>query len=63
MFFFVTKEKNLGGVNSQFRGLFGNFSLSVCLSVCLPKFSESADARDVGLITLYGLITVLINDE
>ena len=24
----------------------------VCLSVCLPDFSESADARDLGLMTL-----------
>ena len=37
------------GVNSHFKCLFEK--KIVCLSVCLPFF-ESADARDLGLMTL-----------
>ena len=43
-------EKKLGVVNSHFRCLFEK--KNVCLSVCLTFF-ESADAGDLGLITLF----------
>ena len=44
-------EKKLCGVNSYFKGLLKKI---VCLSVCLTFF-ESADARDLGLMTLFVL--------
>ena len=45
-------EKKLCGVNSYFKGLLKKI---VCLSVCLTFF-ESADARDLGLMTLFFLL-------
>ena len=44
-------EKILKAVNSHFKCLFEK-KMFVCLSVCLTFF-ESADARDLGLITLF----------
>ena len=44
-------EKKLGGVNSCFKCCF-EIKLFVCLSACLTFF-ESADARDLGLMTLF----------
>ena len=45
-------EKYLGEVNSYFKCL---LQKKGCLSVCLPDFFESADARDLGRMTLLGL--------
>ena len=45
-------EKYLGEVNSYFKCLLQKKS---CLSVYLPDFFESADARDLGLMTLFFL--------
>ena len=47
-------EKKLGAVNSCFKCL---EKKTICLSVCLTFF-ESADARDLGLMTLLVLDVV-----
>ena len=55
-FVFLNSEKKLGGVNRRFLSVFEKEI--VCPSVCLAFF-ESADARDLGLMTLFYVTYVL----